>query len=225
MSLSNIRDLLIIIGIYLYFIAWVYLHAYYESFGISIEMLKLDYSSYLIFSYNVLTSDEFIHFLIWAIIIVVVCFIAYSILFRRLSIYLRKWMLTIRTAVVYGSMVALFPVLFNISKKRALNDYAADRTSSGSRHRIEFIFRKDAGYESSSGKPDSLTGMAAYSKTQLDLLVKDKGKSLRFLGETDAYYIVLRQLQDPDTKMLPEGTVYYIDKKDVLLSRIILPSR
>ena len=45
MKLSDIRDLLIVIGIYCYFIAWVYLQTYYDSFGIATESLRLDYSA------------------------------------------------------------------------------------------------------------------------------------------------------------------------------------
>jgi len=60
--LSTARDLLITIGIFLYFSAWVYIHFYYQQFGISTETLKLDYSSYLVYSYNVLSSGTFLFY-------------------------------------------------------------------------------------------------------------------------------------------------------------------
>ena len=66
---------------------------------------------------------------------------------------------------------------------------------------------------------------AAPGDYDLQLLNTDNGRTLRFLGETDQYFIVLHQAQDPGSAQLPQGAIYYIDKKDVLLSHIILSSR
>lgn len=216
MSLSSIRDLLIIIGIYCYFIAWVYLHTYYASFGIATESLRLDYSSYLVFSYNVLTSGAFIRFSVLAVV-AGICFCGcYLFLLHKASRIVRRRLLGLRTIAIVLAMIAAFPILFNMAKQTALENYAADRTNTGERHRIEFIFRKDASLDSTTIK----------SNYALNILNTDKGKNLRLLGESDAYFIVLNQMpMDPQVGSFPEGAVYYIDKKDVLVSRIILSSR
>lgn len=216
MSLSNIRDLLIIIGIYLYFVAWVYLHNYYESFGISTESLRIDYSSYLIFSYNVLTSDSFVHFAIWVVVVLIVLKIVFHYMLRGRSRKVQRRFLSVRSIFLILAMIALFPVLFNIAKETAIENYAADRTNTSDKHRIEFIFRKDAGFDSA----------AKASNYHLKLISTDNGRSLRLLGESDQYYIVLNQLpMNKEIGSFPEGAVYYVDKKDVLISHIILSSR
>jgi len=216
MSLSNIRDLLIIIGIYLYFIAWVYLHNYYESFGISTESLRIDYSSYLIFSYNVLTSDSFVHFAIWVVGSLIVLKIMFYYMLRGRSRKSQRRFLVVRTVFVILGMIALFPVFYDMAKETAIENYAADRTNTSDKHRIEFIFRKDAGFDSA----------ARAANYQLKLLSTDNGRNLRLLGESDQYYIVLNQLpMNKEVGSFPEGAVYYVDKKDVLISHIILSSR
>jgi hypothetical protein len=216
MSLSSIRDLLIIIGIYCYFIAWVYLHTYYSSFGIATESLRLDYSSYLIFSYNVLTSGAFIRFSIWAVVAGICFCVFFLYLLHKLPRPGRMRLRYVRTAAILFAMTILFPILFHITKQTALENYAADRTNTGEKHRIEFIFRKDFGLDSTSAKTN-------YS---LNLLNTDAGKNLRLIGESDQYFIVLNQMPvDPEVGSFPEGAVYYIDKKDILVSRIILSSR
>jgi hypothetical protein len=224
MSLSTIRDLLIVIGIYLYFIAWVYLHAYYESFGISTESLRLDYSSYLIFSYNVITSAAFVCFAAWATVIGLLACIGFSLWFRKASRGVQRWMAFARPIGVAVAMVALFPLLFGMSRDTALANYAKDRTNTGDRHRIQFLFREDAGFGKKLLSKDSV-GKTLYSSYDQQLLTSDNGKTLRYLGETDEYFIVLHQAQDPGSAQIPEGAVYYVDKKDVLLSHIILSSR
>lgn len=216
MSLSNIRDLLIIIGIYCYFIAWVYLHTYYSSFGIATESLRLNYSSYLIFSYNVLTSSVFVHFSIWAAVAGILFCGSFLFFLHKFSRTVRKRLLGIRIAALLLAMIALFPVLYKMAKQTALENYAADRTNTGELHRIEFIFRKDAMLDSAATK----------SNYSLNLLSTDAGKNLRLLAESDEYFIVLNQMpMDPQVGSFPEGAVYYVDKKDILASHIILSSR
>ncbi|HEV3224977.1 MAG TPA: hypothetical protein VGZ90_19005 [Puia sp.] len=216
MSLSGIRDLLIIIGIYCYFIAWVYLHTYYDSFGIATESLRLSYTSYLIFSYDVLTSDAFIRLSIWAVVAFICLSVIFLYLLHKFQRPGRIRLRYARTCVILLVMVALFPILFQIAKQTALQNYSDDRTNTGTKHRIEFIFRKNAGLDSNSAK----------SNYSLNLLNTDAGKNLRLLAESDEYFIVLNQMPyDSEVGSFPEGAVYYIDKKDILVSHIILSSR
>jgi hypothetical protein len=118
MSLATIRDLLIIIGIYCYFVAWVYLHTYYTSFGIATESLRLDYSAYLIFSYNVLTSPAFIRFAVWGFIASVGFCAGFSFIIQKVSRMARRRWRIIRTIAIMGAMVLLFPFYFILHRQR-----------------------------------------------------------------------------------------------------------
>ena len=214
MSLSNISNLLVIIGIYLYFIAWIYLHTYYESFGISTESLRLDYSSYLIFSYNVLTSLRFGFFLVGLISITVIGATVYHFLPQESQHGLQK-LLFFKRILIYAALITLFPIFYSITTKTAIESAISDRFDNAGKKRIQFIFRKGAGLDSA----------ARASEYALNILYSDAGRSLRLLGESDQYFIVLNQL--PFNEVVgsyPEGAVYYVDKKDVLVTRIIVSS-
>jgi hypothetical protein len=72
---------------------------------------------------------------------------------------------------------------------------------------------------------DSSLSKSEVFYSDISLIKNDPQQLLRFLAESDKYYIVLHQR--PFNKMLgalPSGYVYYIDKKDILLSKIILRS-
>jgi hypothetical protein len=56
-TLSRISNLLIVTAVFLYFTAWVYMHFYYEQFGLTTGSLKIDYSTYLVYSYNVFLAS------------------------------------------------------------------------------------------------------------------------------------------------------------------------
>jgi hypothetical protein len=216
MKLSTVRDLLIVIAIYLYFIAWIYLHTYYSHFGVATESLRLDYSSYLIFSYNVLLSKYFLTLVIISGAVVTAGFILTRFLLRSASFHKKRQYKKILNSLLMLLMVVLFPVLYRMAKSSAIDDYARDRTSIGSRRRIEFFFRPDAALHNT---PDS-------SSYHIQFLLRDRGRTLRLLGETDEHYIVLHQKPyDTLVQSHPEGSVYYVSKKDVLLSRIVLSSR
>jgi hypothetical protein len=213
MSLTNISNLLLIIGIYLYFIAWVYLHTYYESFGISTESLRLDYSSYLIFSYNVIISSRFLFFVLWTGVLFLILYGTFRYLppvknFASGNPVVLK-------VLAYAALIALFPIFYSITTKTAFENYLSDRFDNNGKKRIEFIFRKNAGLDSA----------ARSSEYALNLLYSDQGKNLRLLGESDQYFIVLNQLPfSPVANSYPEGAVYYVDKKDVLVTHIIVSS-
>src|SRR6185312_15565396 len=127
-ALKVIRDFTIILAIYLYFIAWVYVHFYYHQFGISTDVIRIDYNLYLLFSYNVVTSVQFISYAgnnnfvlgIWQL--------------------LKKYRLLLLVIIC----ILVFPKLFSISREVAIANYREDRQSTQNLKTIEFIFRKDA---------------------------------------------------------------------------------
>ena len=216
MKLATIRDLLIVIAIYLYFIAWIYLHTYYSHFGIATESLRIDYSSYLVFSYNVLLSKYFLTLLAVSAVLFIAGSILMRFLLRGASFSKKRTARKILNWLLILFLVILFPLLYRAAKSSAIDNYVRDRTSIGDRRRIEFIYRPDAALHNS---PDSTSYHIQY-------LLNDRGRTLRLLGETGEHYIVLHQKPfDTLVRSHPEGSVYYVSKKDVLLSRIVLSSR
>jgi hypothetical protein len=216
MKLSTIRDLLIVIAIYLYFIAWIYLHTYYSHFGIATESLRLDYSSYMVFSYNVLQSTEFLLLAGVSVMIFILGGIFLPRFLKGKTFTAKRRIKKLLNCLLVFFLVSLFPILYRIAHSTATDNYVHDRTSIGSRRRVEFIFKSDSGVADS----------ALSSSYHLRMVLKDEGRTLRLLGETDEHYIVLNQRPfDTLVRSFPEGSVYYVNKKDVMLSRVVLSSR
>lgn len=226
--LSTIRDLVIIIGIYLYFIAWVYVNSYYGHFGISASSLKLDYASYLVFSFNVVMSLRFLWLLIIVVsIAVLLCVLNYLLRRRSGRQKLRPLLRRLSRAkflAIICCMAALFPWLFYITQRVAWSDYLDQRTNRGDLRSIQFVFRKDSDMHVPTLILDSLTRSGNDLTGDIRLLTTDDTRSLKLLAETDASYIVLNQHPPDPAFGTPVGFVYFIDKKDVLFARIILSS-
>lgn len=219
-NLAKISNLVILLGIYLYFIAWVYVHSYYGHFGIAPSALNIDYSAYLVFSFNVLVSTQFLIGLgVFVLLgLVRMGMIVYN---KRLPSLITRfqfvWLLTF--------MAGLFPWLFFVAQAAAWKDYTNERLNKGTLRSIEFVFRKDADIQNPAQVLDTAGVAGKDLLGDLRLLKNDSTRLLKLLGESDAYYIVLKQLPvNPAIGALPIGFVYFVDKKDVLLAKITLSS-
>src|SRR4249920_1497477 len=101
-SLGDLRDLLIIVGIFLFFTGWVYNYYFYDYFGLSLSQVHTDYSTFLVYSFLVIISN---HYLPLAGII---------ILFLVYMQWLRHYMkITVICALI------LFPGLYLLAKSVA----------------------------------------------------------------------------------------------------------
>lgn len=242
-TLKQIRDLTIIMGIYLYFISWVYVHFYYQQFGISTESVKIDYNSYLVYSYNVLTSAQFLSFSkIFILLILLVVYYLLNIwaleknfiLLKNLGAslstglvppYVKKLHRQYVLLLLIVFLVIIFPILFRIAREVAIDHYREDRRNPNHLKAIQFIFRKDADLMSPTMLLDSALAEKHIFYSDISLIKNDDQQLLRLLAESENYYIVLRQMAPEEgIGVLPSGYVYYIDKKDILLSKVILRS-
>ncbi|HTJ10870.1 MAG TPA: hypothetical protein VL547_02535 [Dinghuibacter sp.] len=212
--LAVIRNLVIVVGIYLYFIAWIYVNAYYGHFGIPAADLKLDYASYLVFSFNVVMSPRFL-WLVGALLVVVVL-----LQFGRVRSFLQPR----QTLWLIVGMAALFPWLFQVAQRVAWDDYLDERNNRSSLRSVQFVFRKDSEIQVPTTVLDTTTLSGQDLVSDLRLLKQDDLRRLKLLGESDGYFIVLNQPTAAPSLGMPVGFVYFIDKKDVLLSKIILSS-
>jgi hypothetical protein len=242
-TLKLIRDLTIIIGIYLYFIAWVYVNFYYQQFGISTASVKIDYSSYLMYSYNVITSPPFLYWVKFFVVLVLIRLLVLFVsdllskrytFFAKINLLLLNNLFTVTVKkltkqysllVLIIFLVIIFPLLFKVSRRVAVDNYRQDRIHTENLKSIQFIFRKDADLMSPAMVLDSSLSRSHIFYNDLAVLKNDQQQLLRLLAESDDYYIVLQQR--PFNKALgalPLGYVYYVNKKDILLSKIILRS-
>jgi hypothetical protein len=219
-AFAKISNLIILLGIYLYFIAWVYVHSYYGHFGIAPSALNIDYSAYMVFSFNVLVSTRFL--------VALGVFVALG-LARMVMIVYNKPLPSLVTRFQFvwllAFMALLFPWLFYAAQAAAWKDYTDERMNRGTLRSVQFVFRKDADIQNPAQVLDTAGQAGKDLMSDLLLLKNDSTRLLKLLGESDAYYIVLKQLPvDPAIGALPIGFVYFVDKKDVLLAKITLSS-
>jgi hypothetical protein len=218
--LAKLSNLVILLGIYLYFTAWVYVHSYYGHFGISPSSLNIDYSGYLVFSYNVFISPPF---LIALGVFAVLGLVRMVLAWRHWTV--PAWITRFRLTWLLSFMVLLFPWLFYVAQAAAWQDYTNERLNKGKLRSVQFVFRKDSDVLYPAQVLDTAGEAGRDLLQDLRLLKNDSTRLLRLLGESDAYYIVLSQASiDPAVGALPIGFVYFVDKKDVLLAKITLSS-
>ena len=236
-TLSRISSLLVVTAVFLYFTAWVYMHFYFERFGLPTGSLKIDYSTYLVYSYNVFFSLQFLYILVP---IVLLGLVAQMIIYRankyknrrRLHATFYTRILSIRAIFNHNRfglllllMLVAFPLLFLCARCVALSDYHRDRESKDTNLKnVQFIFNKDAGWLSSSDTVSILPPQHERFRLDIYTLKYDTAAILRLLAESDDYYFVLRQGRyNATARRFPEGYVFVVNKKDVLLAKIVLP--
>lgn len=241
-TLKVIRDVTIIIAIYLYFIAWAYIHFYYRQFGISTDTIKIDYNSYLMYSYNVLTSQRFSNWAFSMLLLVILLAVIFLLVrwlthkYKRLQkvknkivdnplwLYLKNHNLQGTLLLFLLISVIVFPQLFKISRAVAIDSYQKDRQNPNLLKAVQFVFRNKAELLSPSMVLDSALSKTNYFYNDISLLKNDNQQLLRLLGENDKCYIVLQQRPYNGAVGLPTGYIYFVNKDDVLLTKIILRS-
>src|SRR5579863_4389005 len=55
-SIGDLRDILIIGGSFFFFTGWIYIYYFYDYFGISLSLVSIDYSTFIVYSFVVMIS-------------------------------------------------------------------------------------------------------------------------------------------------------------------------
>jgi hypothetical protein len=123
-------------------------------------------------------------------------------------------------------LVLLFPFLYYTSRSIAGQDYLQARINQKGLKAIQFVFRKSAEGLSPYTRLDSLPLSKNELSGDMRLLKQDTSEVLNLLGESEQYYIILNQPPyDAVDHQLFAGYIYYVNKNDVLFSRIVLQSQ
>jgi hypothetical protein len=208
-SISDLRDLLIIAGVFLFFAGWIYIYYFYDYFGISLSLVSIDYATFIVYSFIVIISYHYL-----PLIGIIALIIVY-----------RKWLKKNITLSIIIALL-LFPGLFLLAKSVANNNAMELRNSPNSMRQISFVFKEDAGFLAYKFNNDSLPVKNLFVETDLTIL-KGTGMpgQLYLLGQNVDYFFVLYQPQaTPGIKELPFGGIYFINKNNVLYSKITITS-
>lgn len=209
-SLSEARDLTVVIAIFLFFTGWIYLYFFYHYFGLSVGILSTSYSDYLVYSYFVLSAY-------WGLPILLIA--------GLIAVYL-YWFRN-RQVVLVALVIAAFPLLAFAAKKVATEKAFHLREDPQSMRHISFVFREHADMLAPGRTPDSALAGRAVLLHDNDVLRNNdiRNNMLFFLGQNEDYYFVLYQPKGlPNISALTLGTLYYVNKQDVLYSKITISS-
>jgi hypothetical protein len=208
-SLEDLRNILIIVGIFLFFTGWIYIYYFYDYFGISMSLVSVDYTSYIVYSFEVLIAYHYL-FLFGILILIYIFF---------------KWLKKyIAVSVIIA--LSLFLVLYWFAKRVANDNAVQIRSSPSSLRHISFVFKEGADFLAYKFSNDSLPGNNLIIKNDL-IILKDPGipSQLYLLGQNQEYFFVLFQPSlEEGIKALPLGSIYFIKKDDVLYSKITITS-
>jgi hypothetical protein len=144
----------------------------------------------------------------------------------RASLSFRKRLVRYWFAAKVFGLVLLFPFLYYTSRATAGQDYLEARMDPKGLKAIQFVFRITAEGLGPQVQLDSIPLASNELSGDMRLLKRDSSERLDLLGETENHYIVLNQPPyDTVYHELPTGYIYFVNKNDVLLSRIILRSQ
>jgi hypothetical protein len=205
-TLQNIRDVFIIAGIFLFFTGWIFVYYYYEYFGISFLSVRVDYATYLVYSFKVFSSYGYAP-------MIALTAISSIVIYRR-----KKNIL----AMILFALI-LIPSLFALAKKVGHDEALNLRHHCASELReVQFIFRDTRGLTGYGNISDSILSGNIIVKNDMASLTNKAGASpLYLLGENENYFIVLNQPPaSAEVKAVPIGELFFIDKKDVLYAKI-----
>jgi len=206
-SVEELGKLLAIIGFFLFFAGWVYLYYFYDYFGLSLSIVSLGYSDYIVYSFTVLTSYYFTPL------------IALLLLWFLARTWLRKYLaFTVFLAALL--FLGLFYLAKNVAKDRAFET----RTSRSSLRRISFLFNEETRLLNDSSTINSFAKSSTDLQDDLRILrCYNDSNAIFLLGQNEDYYFVLHQESSPrGIKALPFGKVYFIPKNSLLFSQVII---
>ncbi len=188
---------------YLYFTGWCYAYFYYDGFGVNIYALDIPFYFFIVYSFPVIIDYLSI------LLIILIIFLIFLIKFLLKNNINAKLKLRNNINVIFIIvMIIIFPLLYYLSIPIAIRETEKIRLSAEDRGpgvalpgRIKFILK-----ENKEKSDKSFTNLNYNNKLKLICITKDK-------------FIVLYQPKG-DGEVLPRGTVYLLDKSDVLFSQI-----
>ncbi|HTH82074.1 MAG TPA: hypothetical protein VL490_04020 [Mucilaginibacter sp.] len=153
---AKIRDITVIIAVYLYFSGWIYVYAYFGYYGLSMSQLDIDFYSLLIYSFNPFVNI-FNIFSLPRIIILAVLISVIAYLLRK-----TKFMKVIKEHFLIPLLIIIFPALYYLSNAAGVSQAKYDWVNN--KHpNISLMFKNDF-YEDTVKKDTSLVNNIKISR-------------------------------------------------------------
>jgi hypothetical protein len=144
--LSTMKEVTFFVAIYLYFIGFIYIYYFYDSFGIPLRSIDTPVYYFFVYSYNVMAGLQEMTWgavlkqkPLWTLIIAIIGICAILMLLRRN----KK-----KSIMMFGALVILFPFLFYLARATAKSDALRIRTGETAKE-ITFTFKKETSAKTS----------------------------------------------------------------------------
>jgi hypothetical protein len=139
--LSTLKEATFFVAIYLYFIGFVYIFSFYDTFGISLRSIDTPVYYFFVYSYNVIAGVQDIAMgpvlkqkPLWTLVVAIVVGCALIVLSKRGV----GW----RRIVLFGLLTMLFPFSYYVARATAKFDALKVRNQETAKE-ITFVFKKD----------------------------------------------------------------------------------
>ena len=144
--LTALKEVTFFVAIYLYFMGFIYIYYFYDSFGIPLRSIDTPIYYFFVYSYNVITGVQDVswtevvkHKPLWTTVVLIILACGVFALLRRNQF---------KRAGLFAGLILLFPFIFYLSRETAKSDALGIRTGESAKE-ISFIFKKDAAGQAS----------------------------------------------------------------------------
>ncbi len=198
----QLKNIALMLAVYLYFMGWTYLHYYMYKFGLSILSLDLNLFSILAFSWSVIMLKY-----VELIIIHLIGYLIYLATKKYFPAY-RRPVLTV--LLLTGILVAF--ILSKSSGVELANKLRFEKSSQSFSLVVDSSFVKSNAILNKNHRLPNFY-MLFLNKTE---------SAFKLISETNEYFILLYQKIDT---VMPNGKVFFVPKKYVKLAAINLTTK
>ena len=195
---SSVKNWAFSLGIYLYFIGWIYLHIFYKYLGIDLTGLDIPVYYFFVYAYAVIGTTTGLYYLLSVFLVTLLLSVLHSRIHGKIP-----WLAVPRKILIGGVAVILFIVSFQLARDRGKRDAEDARAGIGLNSIcLELKASKVTSY------PQVFS--AANAECLLQLVTETKEK----------YYVVFQER--PKDGTLPYGYTFEVPRIDVALATIRL---
>jgi hypothetical protein len=203
--LTILKDLAILVSVYLYFTGWVYHYYLFTHFGVSLSSLDIPIYYFFIYSQPVIYENKIWY--IFATVIFILILLLSKYVAKRItkdSTEAKKKELELSKWGIISLLVFLLPLSFHLARRTAITRALSMRN--GYAQKISFIFKQDA-----NGKyPEEFINANGSGK-------------LRLLNQTKDRFFVFYQPKSEEPEM-PYGYSYVVFDTDISTAKIEMPN-
>jgi hypothetical protein len=199
--LSDIKEVVFFLGLYLIFSAWIYKYYFTNCFGIRISEVSTDLIDYLVYSFTVFWD----HLILMPLILLLIYFILTT---GKINNYLEFFLLLL-----------IFPIIWRLADNTATTEATDVFKSNGKNLRTVSLAFKSDFFEKPKETSESKLYAPSDTAKLLTLEQNNDGLLKLLFVNNDGYYLFVHPKLNKNGAQ-PGNVVYYLNKDDINLTII-----